>query len=51
MVASTNAISYSQPSAQLWVRRRRRQRVLAIIVATGLVAAQAYGWLFVFGVV
>jgi hypothetical protein len=37
--------------AQLWVRRKRRQWVFGITIAAVLAAAQAYGWLFVFGVV
>jgi hypothetical protein len=37
--------------AQLWVRRKRRQWVFGITIAAVLAAAQAYGWLFVFGIV
>jgi hypothetical protein len=36
---------------QQWARRQRQQRVLAIILAATLVVAQAFGWLYVFGVV
>jgi hypothetical protein len=37
--------------AQLWARRKRRQWIFGMTIAGVLVAAQAYGWLFVFGVV
>jgi hypothetical protein len=36
---------------QQWARRQRQQRVFAIILAATLVGAQAFGWLYVFGVV
>jgi hypothetical protein len=37
--------------AQPWARRKRRQWIFGIAIAAALAAAQAYGWLFVFGVV
>jgi hypothetical protein len=44
------AAGHSSP-AQQWARRKRQQTKQAIIVGTVLVAAQAYGWLFVLRVV
>jgi len=44
-----SAMSQQQSPAQTWKRRQRRQRILAGIVAAALLAALAYGWLHVFG--
>jgi hypothetical protein len=37
--------------AEQWARRKRQQKMLALMVAVALVAAQAYGWLFILRIV
>jgi hypothetical protein len=50
VVRGANMNNARSPGQQ-WARRQRQQRVLAIILAATLVVAQAFGWLYVFGVV
>jgi flagellar biosynthesis/type III secretory pathway M-ring protein FliF/YscJ len=46
-----DAIRHPQSPAQLWARRQRRQRIVAVIIVAALLGVLVYGWLFVFGVV
>jgi cell division protein FtsB len=46
-----SAMSQQQSLAQTWKRRQRRQRILVGVVVTALLAALAYGWLHVFGMI
>jgi hypothetical protein len=45
-----SAMSQQQSLARTWKRRQRRQRILVAVVIAALLAALAYGWLHVFGV-
>jgi hypothetical protein len=47
----SNITGKASSPAERWARRKRHQKMLAILVAIVLVAAQAYGWLSVLRIV
>ena len=43
--------SRTSSAAKVWARRKRRQWILGAAIGVMLLGAQAYGWLFLLGVV